>query len=280
MVLRAEDEHFLIDNVSPSELGFSLRVLAAGDALTTEELRVTLRDQCNYVAQRNLTFTTRRLIDLGAAEMTRQSGKPVYSLTARGFSLRELMESEPLISKDVMHYLHYDGYNGSASSRKLFWSYYQCCDIVWNLKRMPPDETVVAEVQSRIAGQFPALYERKTGGFNKGGVNAGWRPWVMQLEPSPFPDTSKVLMGRMVTRYELVLLALDRVYRQRGYHYGDPVLLDDMLLDEVAAVFFLDLACCRELMERAARLDRTLSLRSTFAGTSLTLQEPYTIERL
>lgn len=146
---------------------------------------------------------------------------------------------------------------------------------------MPSDATLVAAIMDRLSEQFPEFYrQREGGGFNKGGVNAGWRPWIMQLEPCPFPDSSKNLLPRIVTRYELVLLALDRIYRQRGYRYGDPVLLDDALLDEIAAVFFLDLTCCHELLERAARLDHALSLRSTFAGTSVMLHEAYAIERL
>ncbi len=282
MALESEDRHFLIDNASPPEVELTLRVITGDSPLSTEELRRALKDRWNFRAQRNLTFTTRRLIDLGAAQMVRTaSGKPGYVVTPLGERLRAFLVTDAPLYKDILHCLHYDGFDGSSSARKVFWSYLQCCDIVWNLKRMPPDEVIVAEVQARIDEQYPLLYQERVGGnFNKGGVSSGWRPWILQLEPSPFPNKDRTLIPRVVTRYELALLALDRVYRQRGYRYGDPVLLDDRLLDEIAAVFFLDLACCRELLERAARLDRALALRSTFAGTSLTLQERYTIERL
>ena len=280
MVPQSENEHFLIDNVTPPELDFALQTLDLEDSMTTEELRASLLERWNYKAQLNLSFTTRRLIDLGAAQRTRKAGKPAYSLSEFGAKLRALRAVDPVMYKEVAHYLHYDRYDGDPDCNKLFWSYYHCCDIVWGLRRMPQDDVIVAEIQSRIAVSFPDLYTRASGGFNKGGVSSGWRPWVAQLEPAPFPDKIKVLIPRTVTRFELSLLALDRAYRQRGYQYGDPVLLDDDLLDETAAVFFLDLACCRELLERAARLDRSLTLRSTFSGTSLTLHEPYTVERL
>ena len=78
----------------------------------------------------------------------------------------------------------------------------------------------------------------------------------------------------------LALLALDDVYRSRGYRYGDPVILDEPMLDEVARVFFLDPICCRKLLDLAARLTKVIKLSDTFAGTSVTLMAPYTIERI
>ena len=83
-----------------------------------------------------------------------------------------------------------------------------------------------------------------------------------------------------VLLFALQLLALEQVYQSRGYRHGDPVILDDGLLDETSRVFFLDPTCCRSLIDLAARLTKTVKLSDTFAGTSVALLEPYGIERI
>ena len=88
------------------------------------------------------------------------------------------------------------------------------------------------------------------------------------------------MIPRVRDQFELVILALDHVYRTRGYRYGDPVVLDDTLLDELARVFFLDHQCCRNLLDLAAKVTRTVVLHDTFAGTSVNLMAPYGVENV
>jgi hypothetical protein len=136
-------------------------------------------------------------------------------------------------------------------------------------------------VQSGIADGWSEAYARRKGGnFNAGGVSSGWKPWVAQLQPQVIDDKTNNLVPRESTRFELIALALDDLYRHRKYRYGDPVVIDDVLLDEVSRVFFLDPACYRELLDLAARLINDIKLADTFAGTSVTLMHPYTIERI
>ena len=276
------DVHFLIDSAPPAEVEYLLECLDPQLAYSTEELRVRLLAEWGYVAQKHLTHSTRRLYDLGlSASVQTSSGKPGHVITKLGLRVREIRSLDPELYADVMHFLHYSSYDGSASSRKLFWSYRTCCEIVWARKAVPRTERLVSEVQSRIADLFPEEYASRLGGnFNAGGVSSGWKPWLAQLHPSPFDEEGRSIVPRHSTRFEIALLALNEVYRARGYRQGDPVILDDSLLDEICGVFFLDPICCRELIDLAARLTRTIRLADTFAGTSITLLEPYSIERI
>ena len=281
-MVQKEDIHFLIDNAPPPEVEFILRCLDPDITYSTEELREQLLQDWRYSAQRNLTFSTRRLFDLGLADKAMAiSGKPGHVLTNLGAKVREVLSIDHELYDEITHFLHYTIYDGSPSSRKLFWSYRTCCEIVWARKEMIPTPEIVAAVQSRIAEEFPAAYARRIGGnFNAGGVSSGWKPWVARLQPSPFSSEGKTLMPRQSHRFELSALALDHVYRSRGYRYGDPVILDEPMLDEVARVFFLNPICCRELLDLAARLTKAIKLSDTFAGTSVALMAPYTIERI
>jgi len=281
-MLISVDKHFLIYNASPREVQYVLRCLDSEVAYSNEELREHLRADWGYEAQKNLSLSTRRLYDLGLARrLSTVGGKQGYVVTSIGEKVRQLLDLDPALSSDVMHYLHYHGWDGKPQTRKLFWSYRQCSDIVWDRQELPRTSDLASEVQARIARDFPDLYAARLGGnFNAGGVNSGWKPWVARLVPSPFRTDSRAIQPRQVPRFELILLALDDVYRARGYRYGDPVILDDAILNQIASVFFLDLNCCRELIDLAARLSHVIKLSDTFAGTSVTLLEPYGVERI
>lgn len=275
-----EDVHFLLDNAPPAEVEYVLKCLEPDIAYSTEELRRRLLSEWGYSAQRNLTFSTRRLFDLGLADKTNTaSGKPGHVIIQMGEKVREILSVDQKLYAEIMHFLHYTRYNeDEPSSRKLLWSYRTCCEIVWARKEILSD--LVSKVLQRIEHTFPQAYALTTGKggrFNAGGVS-NWKDWVTQLQPSPFDG--KALIPRHSHRFELAVLALDHVYRSRGYRYGDPVILDELLLDEIARVFFLDPVCCRELVDLAARLTKAIKLSDTFTGTSVTLLVPYGIERL
>jgi hypothetical protein len=278
-----EDTHFLIDSAPPTEVLFALQSLEIDYAYSTKQLRERLLSHWGYTAQKNLTFSTRRLIDLGLAAKSRtDQGKPGYILTKLGSKVLGVISIEPPLYSEITHYLHYTSYNDQdPTSRKLFWSYRACSDFVWEQKHIPSVSDLVKHVQEGIEKGWPEAYARRDGGnFNKGGVTSGWKPWIAQLTPSVIADESNSIIPRDSTRYELVALALDDLYRHRHYRYGDPVVIDEVLLDEISRVFFLDPVCCRELLDLAARLISDIKLADTFAGTSVTLMAPYTIERI
>lgn len=276
-----EDVHFLIDNATPKEVEYLLRSLGVQVAYSNAGLREHLSMEWHFKAQKNLSLSTRRLCDLGlAATRDTSQGKPGYVLTSLGAQVRNLLEADHDLYADIVHYLHYDGYDGSPSARKLFWSYKCCCDVAWARKYVPPASELAAEVQSQIAARFPHIYSQRIGGnFNVGGVSA-WKAWLMNLACPPFSPGGQDVIPRVRHNFELVMLALDHVYRARGYRYGDPVVLDEDLLDELARVFFLEHQCCRELLTLATRTTRTVVLTDTFAGTSIKLLAPYGVENI
>lgn len=277
-----EDTHFLIDNAPPKEVEYVLRSLSPDVSYSVEELRSYMYSEWHFEAQKDLAYSPRRLFDLGlAAKRKTKAGKPGYVLTKFGQKVRDILSVDIELYPDILHYLHYDKYDGTPSARKLFWSYRCCCEIFWELKQIPPVAELVAKVQSRIAAEFPRAYSQRIGGnFNAGGVTSGWKPWVKCLVPLVLGNGSQELTPRSTRRFELVLLSLDYVYRARGYRYGDPIVLDDDLLDSIARVFFLDLGCCRELIGLAAKMTKAVALADTFAGTSVNLLVPYGIERI
>jgi len=274
------DTHFYIDNAPPEEVSWVLRSLGDDVALTPAQIAQKLVNDFGYRMQDDKTYSPRRLYDLGLARMPDDGKRARYIISSQGKKVREVLLTNPDFYWDLMHYLHYTLWDRAPSTRKLLWSYRECCKIIRDLRELPPTSVVASGVQNQMQIDFPGLdYTARRGArFDSSAVGRCYH-WIGHLVPAPF-DKNKSHQPRIVDRYELALLALDHVYRAQCYRYGDPVLLDETLLDQVAAVFFLDLACCRGLLDVAARLTRVIRLADTFAGTSITLLEPYNIERI
>lgn len=278
------DLHFLIDNAPPIEVEYTLKELDLNISYSTKELQERIYTGWGYETQRNYSNSTRRLYDLGLSKREQtEAGKPGHILTELGEKIRGILAVDRKLYKELMHYLHYTSYDKEdPSSRKLFWSYRKCCHVVWSRKELPKTTEIVKIIQNEIAEQFPDAYAStdEGGRFNSGGVSSGWKPWVKQLEPPIFDPGENSFAPRKVDRFELVLLAIDHVYKTNKYRFGDPVVLDEPLLDQIAQVFFLEPVRTRELIDMASKLTKTVKLADTFAGTSITMSAPYSADRI
>lgn len=273
------DVHFLIDNAPPLEVLNTLRCLDSEYALSVEEIRVKLKENWGYQAQKDLNYSTRRLFDLQLTIKVRKKGSiEKHALTERGMCIKEFLLIDQAFTVDLLHFLHYDGYK-DINSRKLFWSYRQCCDIAWARKEMPKAKQLATEIQALINNEFPEIYTSvEVGGrFNEGGVSS-WKSWLTALSPSPILSDSRIIVPRKSDRVEYIPLALDHVYQKKSYLLGSPVLLDDKMVDMIAQVFYLDGSICRELIDVAARLFKSIELSDTLSGTSITLSGRYQVE--
>lgn len=84
-------------------------------------------------------------------------------------------------------------------------------------------------------------------------------------------------MPRRLDRHELVILALDDIYRHEGLRYGDPILLGDDILGALCSVFFMDRANCFELLLRASRVSSIVAWQDTLSGPSVSLTRQYSV---
>jgi hypothetical protein len=275
-----EDTHFYIDYAPCEDVRKALTCLGGGRAMTASEVFDELQAQGRPVKSPR-TETIRRLSDLGLAAREELGNRVTYTITKLGEKVRDVDALDLELYPDVMHFLHFSSYDGSRSMRKYLWSYRRCSELAWIEGRLLPLKEIAARIQSQMNDEFPDLDSTAQIGARFDNTAAGrWAQWVRALRPPPFTEGGRVLQKRTVLRHELGLLALDDAYRTREYRYGDPVILDEVLLDEVARVFFLDPVCCRQLIDLAARVTKAIELRDTLAGTSVTLLAAYGIDRI
>jgi len=280
MAENLEDAHFYLDNAPPTEVSNVLRVLSLGHDLTLKEISVTLRDIYGFLMQKDLTYSPRRLYDLGLATQIRRGSTVTYRLAEMGSLVQNILSIDPPFAMDLMHYLHYSGYKGDPVQRKYLWSYRRCCEIVWgNMSVISPTELASA-ILGEMRDKFELNYEKKIGArFNDKAVGQVYS-WLRSLEPSPIKKGISSVFPRTVDRYELALLALDDTYQTRQYTYGDPVIMDDNFIKQVSGVFMLDSQCCKELLQIGSRLNQSLKISETLSGPAISLMKPFKIDNI
>jgi len=275
------DTHFYIDNAPPEEVAWVLRCLPPGDPVSPNEIASLLLSEYGFGMQKDKTYSPRRLYDLGLANQRRATGTLTYVLTELGHKVRTIATTDPQLYPDVMHFLHYSRFDGDPRTRKYLWSYRRCCEIVWAEKRLIPTQEMASRVQALMRSEFPGLDFAAAKGARFDTTGAGrCYTWMRRLLPPAFSERGGVLQPRVVDRHELVLLALGYVYSERSYRCGDPVVLDEALLSDIARVFFLDTVRCYDLLRLGAEVTHAVALGDTFAGTSVTLNRPFALENL
>lgn len=284
-----EDIHFYLDNAPPGEVSHVLRVLSVENALTLSEIARTMADEYGFKMQAAHGYSPRRLYDLGLAHQERQGPRVTYKLTERGLKLQTIQAMDLSLVTDLIHYLHYTGYSGYPNAsysgypkdRKYLWSYRRCCELVWANRRLLQTAYLASEILTRMAEEFDSLdWTAPVGSrFDSTAVGRIYT-WLRALQPPPFAKSNKDLIPRLVARHELALLALDDIYRSRGYWYGDAVLMDESLVTQVAGVFFLDPKRCADLLRLSANITPCVKMSDTLSGASINLLRPFTIDDL
>lgn len=276
-----QDTHFYFDNTPPQEVMNVISILSADYEQTPKEIASSLSSTYAFEMQKDYTYSPRRVHDLGLAVRIKRGSSVKYKLNELGLKIQNLSGFDRGLSLDLLHYLHYTGYKGEPTQRKYFWSYRQCCEIVWSNKRLIRTKDMASIIQAEMRKQFVWLdYGKKTGArFNDTAVSQIYS-WLKYLEPSPFEKDGDELIPRKIDRYEIALLSMNEIYAYSGYAYGDPVIMDDDFIQRVAGVFMLDFECCKNLIEIGARINNSIKMTETLTGLSVTLKKPFSIDNI
>jgi hypothetical protein len=140
---------------------------------------------------------------------------------------------------------------------------------------------MASRVQSKMKEEFPELDYTGAFGARFDHYAVGrWASYIRKLIPSPIDEDGKKLRKRTTDRYELILLAVNYLYKVRNYRIGDPVVVSPDVLNEIAFTFFLDSDCSMKLIDIASKMTSVIAKRDTYAGMAIVLKEPYSIERI
>ena len=274
-----QDVHFYIDNAPPEEVMYVLRCLTNAGYLSSREIGTKLHAHYGFEMQSDRNYSPRRLFDLGLADRTRSGSSLFYKLSARGGRVQEVASTDRSLGYELLHILHYYGYQGRGEDRKLFWSYRKLCELVWSEQRLRSSGELAASIQSLIETEFSPPSQVSNTGFNfsKAGANQGLA-WLRALEPSPISEDTLVARGAL--NPVLALLVLDHYYRENSIEIGSPVLLSDEALAALSGALFVTPQAFRDMLLAASRLSERVRPTDTLGGTSIRLNAPFTLTDL
>lgn len=197
-----------------------------------------------------------------------------WRLTPRGVYLRVLAEWNLPAFNDMMHYLYYASWNfGDQEMATFSWTYQTVCNLLWERRPAVIDgKALAAEVRDLAQQQFNLDSVSITDYAIDGVYN-----WLRSLDPAfAWTDTKtrrrETNSGRSACTPELLLMAIDYLYRTQGMAYNEPVLMDEEKVSIVCRLCLLDPLRWRSVLGRAVEQFPVLQRAGSTEGPQITLE--------
>jgi len=108
-------------------------------------------------------------------------------LTELGEKIRELLQYEARLYREIIHFLHYQGYDYTSRRREYLWSYRKLCELLWNRTKVGRHNDLAAKVTGCIQEHFNTTHVP----FD-GTIIGKFLTWIKPLEPQIIDDICKV----------------------------------------------------------------------------------------
>lgn len=260
-------------NVTPKHVAALLALFGSEKALDKEAIRDRLKANAHSISDDYLGRNLVMLVNIGSLRKVGAS----FELSELGDRLARLLQFRPNIFFDLMHYLYHATWDENPSEQVAFsWTYQNICDILWASRPSKIDGNAVAnEIYRRIEREFSQVQKSSISHWAVQGVCN----WLAALDP-PFmkPGTKNHSSeGRHACSPELIILAIDYLYRKNGIPYGTTLLLDEPKITAITAFCLLHPASFEPMLETTLNSFSVLKCQSTLWGRSLLLPQPVSI---
>lgn len=235
---------FHIRNASPGDLAATLGTLDSHPDLPTISQVVEQAESTGFVIQdhrRLEALVTAR--DLGLVRQQRNA------LTRQGEAVAQLESHKPDLFADIVHGLLYELWDPRQGGDNCFsWSYRTLCRILWE----GGDRALASrrELASEIEAQARSAFRRPDVAFSPKSVG-GAVLWLSGLNPPVLSEDEGRFSRRDFCPPELLLMAIDFVYREKEIEYGVNLLLGDGNQTAICEYCLLDTESFERVLEYA-----------------------------
>lgn len=206
-------------------------------------------------------------------------------LTEYGRELVDVLLYDEELFYELLHFTYATAYHRDPSpDRAISWAYYHISEELRN--RSPTDfnstRQGIVEAVERKADQTPDNALDDHGPLSTGSLT-NYRRFIEKLEPEVYDENGGEFSLRSFARNELVLAAIDHLYRtdiqSSTREYGDPMELSDDVIDILCTILFVQEEDITELIEHVASMDARLSITSDYQ-LRVRLSDPVEINEL
>lgn len=203
-------------------------------------------------------------------------------LTARGRELVDVLLHDEELFCELLHFNYATAYHRDPSpDRAISWAYYQISN---ELRRRSPTDfsgarQEIVEAVEKKAKQSSDESLADPGPLSTGSLN-NYQRFIEQLEPTVFDDATGDFTLRSFARSELVLAAIDHLYRTdvdaATREYGDPMRFPDDTVELLCSILLVQEEDLADVIEHVASMDARLSITPDYE-LSVRLSNPVEI---
>jgi hypothetical protein len=264
---------YFIDNTRPIEVEYILRAMPRNGQIERQQLLDRIAEKFSFRFQKRYFDSFNRLIDLDLLSKIKDEGIEKLKITGLGGIVKEILDYDTQLYREVIHFLHYSGYEFSISKKPYFWSYKKLCDLLWEKEAYNSEKELAGEISLYIQDHFKTTQTP----FDESTIQK-FLGWLKILDPPITQDRG--VKKRYIDKPELFLLSTDLFYRTNGLHYGDPVLLTPESIESICKPFFISIGQFDQLVKASRRIWTFLRQKTGFQGLSIILDREYSIVNL
>jgi len=208
---------FHIRSVFPSDLIAVLEVLKSYPGLNSKKIPLKATE---------MGLEIRNKVKLECLETAKDLGliNKENTLSPEGFQLLQICQVQPNLFPEIVHFLYFNLWTELEKSKNCFsWTYQQVCEILWSTPSSNIDPKTLA---SEIYWRARAFSGKDTLSISAKSVN-GALHWLEALNPPVIKKhkKEKTFSRRTFCPPELLILAIDRIYRVNNIPYGVGMIL-------------------------------------------------------
>lgn len=233
-------------NAKPSYLKEIIKILEPNKSYKKEEiLELTLNRGYSVATKESIlneNLTLMRSLSLLASE-TKENNE----LTEKGVTLRKILDFNPQIFSDILHFVYYSTYENDKSILRS-WSYKTVSDLMWSKDTFIVDESTKEDIASKVSSTAESVF-KKTISFSSRSVG-GVVNWLEDMYPPLIHvNTEKKFILREFCPPPLFILALDYLYTLNEVEYKIPLILTDEKIEAICKICQLSKTSFDDVME-------------------------------
>jgi len=207
-------------------------------------------------------------------------------VTDLGQQLVDVLLRDEKLFYEFFHFIYATAYaHRPDDDRLISWAYYQISNEIYDKAPVECTNDFKQEIVDTV--MFRAEEAEGPGFDDPGPLSTkslnNYLRFIQSLDPTVYDEESNTIHLRDYAREELVLLAIDHVYRSERVmetaDYGDLIELTDDVIDQVCTICLVEEEAFHDLVEDVAARYRQLSTQSDYA-LRIRLSEPIKIDEI
>lgn len=234
-------------NAKPSYLKEIIKILEPNKNYTKEEI-LELTSNRGYSVATKESILNENLTLMRSLSLLTSGTKEKNELTAKGIIFRKILDFNPQIFSDILHFIYYSTYDLDDKSILRSWSYKTVSDLMWSKDIFVIDESTKEDIASKVSSTAESVF-KKTISFSSRSVG-GVVNWLEDMYPPLIHiNTEKKFILREFCPPPLFILALDYLYTLNEVEYKIPLILTDEKIEAICKICQLSKTSFDDVME-------------------------------